>query len=140
MQVLYRVNSVYKFDSYSDILASVYEISAPLLGIKYLKKSGQSYSLPSPINQKRAESVVARWVIESAFKRSDAFKFEDKLVNELTDILVNKGVTLTKRSDFHKKVVSNRFFMRTYFSKSKKVTKNSINPYSRSIFKKLKQI
>lgn len=140
MNVLFRVNQVVNFNTYSEILFKVYEISAPLIGVNYFKKSGQRYSLPSSISSKRAESVVARWVIESAQKRSDGFCLEDKLVNEILDILAFKGITLSKREEFHKKVISNRFFMKNYFFKPKTKLISKFRVYARPPVKKIRKV
>lgn len=140
MNVLYRVNKEVKLGSYSDILARIYENSAPLLGTISIRKSGRSYLLPSFVSEKRSESVVARWVIESAKKRTDSFFLEDKLVNEILDILLFKGITLTKRSEFHKKVISNTVFMKYHFSKPIKLSNPLVSLYIRPKYKKLKKL
>jgi ribosomal protein S7 len=137
MNVLYRVKQFSNFDNYSEILVTIHEVCSPLIGVRHLKKSGQSHSLPSPISSKRTESVVARWVIQSSHQRSDAYTLEDKLVNEIKDILQGKGLTLVKRAEFHKKVISNRVFMKVSFKKPKVVS--SFNPYAR-IFKKIRKV
>lgn len=138
LTVLYRVNLVYNCSSYSEILDRIYEISAPLIDVKYLKKSGQRYSLPLSIDPRRAKSVVARWVIDSAIRRPEARTFEDKLFNEVMDILMNRGLTISTKNDFHKKAISNRFFMKAYFYSPKPSSASSFNPYTRLTSKKFR--
>ena len=106
--------------------------------MNYIRKSGQSYPVPMKINYKRSLSLTVHWVIESAKKRKNYKSFKNKLVAEFLDILQNKGYVYSKRLEFHKKAIANRFFIKSSFKARKKSAKLNSKIYFKSKFKKPK--
>ena len=92
-----------------DVLLKCIEISRPLVELKSIRIGGVTLQIPVEINEKRKNSLAIRWIIASARNRSEN-RMEDKLAKELFDIYQNKGLTVQKKEELHKRAENNRAF------------------------------
>jgi small subunit ribosomal protein S7 len=121
---------------YYKILSDVHTLCAPIINLKYIRKSGQSYAIPGVLTDKRSISLTVRWVVASAAARK-GYSMVTKLVDEIIDILNSRGAIYIKRADFHKRAVANRFLLRVSYKKNfQKSSENSEVYFKRKVIKR----
>lgn len=84
----------------------------PIVTVKGKRVAGTNIKIPSLIVPGQDVSVAMKWLIEAAIARGGDQKISDKLVQEVLDILANKGNALKKRNELHKLAVINRPFLK----------------------------
>lgn len=94
-----------------ELMAKIVLQLEPVLDYFPMKKGSTKYVYPSRISSWKAPTLMGKWVIQSAKLRSEK-GIISKLEGELNDVLAGKGRALTRKLEFHKRAVSNRFALR----------------------------
>lgn len=81
----------------------------PYVEVKSVRVGGANYQVPSPVDDRRAYALAARWLILNASNRSGR-SMEEKLSDELFDAANSRGASFRKKEDTHKMAESNKAF------------------------------
>ena len=92
-----------------EILTRAVENAKPHIEVKSRRVGGATYQVPTPIDDKRAESLAFRWLIQFARNRKGV-SMSIALANEIKDAASNQGAAVRKRDDTHKMAQANRAF------------------------------
>lgn len=90
------------------VLKSI-ENSRPLVELKSIRIGGVTHQIPIETNLKRQDSLAIRWIVHHARQRSEK-KMSERLARELLDIYYNKGLTIQKKEEQHRRAENNRAF------------------------------
>jgi len=84
----------------------------PKMEVRPRRVGGASYQVPMEVRGERRVSLAARWIIESANKRSskEYKSFAAKLTAELLDAYNNTGEAIKKRDIIYKMAEANKAF------------------------------
>lgn len=96
----------------ADLIEEVYKKATPMMEVRSRRVGGAAYQVPMPIKPRRGVSLVTRWIIEEANKRSskEYHTFADKLAAEMLDILQGAGGVINKKESSHRMAESNKAF------------------------------
>ena len=85
---------------------------SPQMEVRSRRIGGAAYQVPVPVRGNRKTSLVLRWLISEARKRSSKEypTFAQKLAAELLDASKNEGGAVKKKEATHKMAESNRAF------------------------------
>ena len=81
----------------------------PSLEVKSRRVGGATYQVPVEVRTERRQALAIRWLIDAARKRGE-HTMEDRLSNELTDAVNNRGSAVKKREDTHRMAEANKAF------------------------------
>lgn len=84
----------------------------PIVTLKGKRVAGTNLKIPTLVVPGQDISVAIKWLIEAAIARGGDQKISDKLVQEVLDILSNKGNSLKKKNELHKLALINRPFLK----------------------------
>lgn len=95
-----------------DMLEEVLRIATPQMEVRARRVGGAAYQVPMPVRGRRGFSLVIRWIIQEASKRSSKqyHSFGEKLAAEMLDIMENTGGTISKRDASHRMAEANKAF------------------------------
>lgn len=96
----------------------------PYLIVVSVRVGGANYQVPSPVDERRSESLASDWLISFASKRSEKSMI-DKLAGEFFDAYNNRGGSHKKKEETHKMAEANRAF--AHFSEKRSAAKKSFN-------------
>lgn len=77
------------------------------------KKGRSTLKIPGLIEGEQGISIALRWFFSSVKERKEK-KLEDRVVNEIKDILKGKARSLKKKEAYYKLAVYNRGFLRLF--------------------------
>jgi small subunit ribosomal protein S7 len=103
-----QIRSFVNDDPLNVVLKSI-DNSKPLVELKSIRIGGVTHQIPIETSLKRQNSLAIRWIVEHAQNRSEK-KMSDRLAKEILDIYHNKGLTIQKKEELHKRAESNRAF------------------------------
>lgn len=85
---------------------------SPQMEVRSRRIGGAAYQVPVPVRGNRKTSLILRWLISEARKRSSKEypTFAQKLAGEITDASKNEGGAVKKKEATHKMAESNRAF------------------------------
>jgi len=115
------------------VVSRVFFRIEPSLDHLVFKKGGSNYIYPRRVSPWRAKSLATKWLIQSAKTRPE-INIISKLEGEFNDVIKNKGKTITRKIEFHKRAVANRHKLRN--KRAWKFRSYNYN-YSESTFKKI---
>lgn len=84
----------------------------PVVTLKGKKVAGVTLKIPNLIREGQDVSVASKWIIEASVSKVGDQKIDQKLMQELIDILSNKGATIKKKNELHRMALSNRPFLK----------------------------
>jgi small subunit ribosomal protein S7 len=84
----------------------------PIVTLKGKRVAGTNLKIPALVVSGRDISVAIKWLIDAAIIRGGDQKISDKLVQEVLDILANRGSSLKKKNELHKLALVNRPFLK----------------------------
>ena len=95
-----------------EMFEEVLDRAQPQMEVRSRRVGGASYQVPLPVKPRRASSLVMRWLVEQANKRSskEYHTFAEKLAAEMLDALNDQGGTINKRDTSHKMADANKAF------------------------------
>lgn len=93
------------FDTFNEAMNNV----KPSLEVTSVRVGGANYQVPSVVDEDRAYTLAARWIIAAAQSRSE-LTMKDKLAGEFFDAANNKGGAVKKKEDTHRMAEANKAF------------------------------
>lgn len=81
----------------------------PAVEVRSRRVGGATYQIPIEVRPYRAQALAIRWIIDMSRKRNEKTMTE-RLANELSDAVSNRGSSVKKREDTHKMAEANRAF------------------------------
>ena len=92
------------FEAFNTAMTNV----RPHLEVTSVRVGGANYQVPSQVEDRRGNTLAARWIIDAAKKRSGSMMV--KLSEELFEASNNRGVAVKKKDDTHKMAEANKAF------------------------------
>ena len=92
-----------------DAFGKVIKNVTPQMEVKSRRVGGATYQVPIEVRQSRALSLVMRWLVTNARKRSGKSMVE-KLSFEFIDSFNGTGSSVKKKEDTHKMAEANKAF------------------------------
>ncbi|XP_058808765.1 small ribosomal subunit protein uS7m [Phymastichus coffea] len=92
------------------ILQKAIENSTPVLELMKIKKGGQSYQVPVPLTDKRANFLAINWLIAAGNEKEDTARFYDRFAYELIDASKNQGRVIRKKQELYRQCEANRSY------------------------------
>jgi small subunit ribosomal protein S7 len=86
----------------------------PVVGLRSKKVAGITYQLPYPVDDRKGSKLAVRWFFSSLDLRKEK-TIEERMLQEVCDLLKGKGISKTKKDSLEKVALDNRAF--TYFLK-----------------------
>lgn len=81
--------------------------------VKSKRRGGRVFSVPVPIKSvKRRHSIFIHWIKKTVKEHEASLSINQKLINELGDITLNKGKSLAQLAALEKSIRLNRVFLR----------------------------
>jgi ribosomal protein S7 len=96
--------------SFLSILNQILFSIKPLVRLKPFFASGIIYYLPYYASSDKSIVIALNWLVKSLKQRS-LLSFKTRLMAELRDILLGKGVVLKKKVEYYKLILDNRMLM-----------------------------
>ncbi|TVY12292.1 30S ribosomal protein S7 [Candidatus Phytoplasma pini] len=81
----------------------------PILEVRTRTIGSQNYQIPSEVRPERRQSLGLKWLIQYARQRNEKGMIE-KLVKEIIDASLGKGLAVKKREDTHRMAEANKAF------------------------------
>jgi len=81
----------------------------PSVEVRSRRVGGATYQVPVEVRAERRQALAIRWLIDAARKRGE-HTMQDRLSNELTDAMNNRGSAVKKREDTHRMAEANKAF------------------------------
>lgn len=94
------------------VLMTVLHKIKPIVTLKGKRVAGTNLKIPALILPGQDNTMAIKWFIESALSRGGNLEISEKLLQEVLDILANKGSTVKKRNDLHRLALVNRPFLK----------------------------
>jgi len=91
------------------LMQEVINKAAPILEVRSRRVGGANYQVPIEVRPARRNILVMRWLTE-AIREVKGAKTDEKLYQEMKNILSNTGSVIKKRDDLHKMAEANRAF------------------------------
>jgi small subunit ribosomal protein S7 len=85
------------------------ENARPLLEVRSRRVGGATYQVPVEVRTERRQALAIRWIIDASRKRGE-HTMEERLSNELSDAVNNRGSAVKKREDTHRMAEANKAF------------------------------
>ncbi|MDX1948958.1 MAG: 30S ribosomal protein S7 [Rickettsiales bacterium] len=92
-----------------EVFQEALENLKPQLEVRSRRVGGATYQVPVEVRPARAQAVALRWLVNAARSRKEK-EMEERVANELLDILNKRGIAMKKREDTHKMAESNKAF------------------------------
>jgi small subunit ribosomal protein S7 len=92
-----------------EVFNKAFENIKPALEIKSRRVGGSNYSVPTEINDDRAQALALRWLVQYSKARSGRGMAEN-LANEIIDASNGVGSSVKKREDTHKMAEANKAY------------------------------
>ena len=92
-----------------EVFNKAFENIKPALEIKSRRVGGSNYSVPTEINDDRAQALALRWLVQYSKARSGKSMAEN-LANEIIDASNGIGSSVKKREDTHKMAEANKAY------------------------------
>ena len=92
-----------------EVFNKAFENIKPALEIKSRRVGGSNYSVPTEINDDRAQALALRWLVQYSKARSGRGMAEN-LANEIIDASNGIGSSVKKREDTHKMAEANKAY------------------------------
>lgn len=95
-----------------EVLEDAIKNVTPQMEVRSRRVGGAAYQVPTPVRSNRANSLVVRWLILEAQKRSNKefHTFSEKLAAEIMDAANNEGGSINKKVTMHKMADANKAF------------------------------
>lgn len=106
-KVLLKLKSVGNENIVYDLLS----VLKPKIRLLNKKKGSSTLKVPGLISSSQASSLALKWFFKSVKDRSEK-KLEDRIFNELMEILERKSNSLKKKEEYYKLATHNRGFLR----------------------------
>lgn len=81
----------------------------PAVEVRSRRVGGATYQVPVEVRPTRQQALSIRWIIKAARGRSEKTMM-DRLANEFSDAVQNRGAAIKKREDTHKMADANKAF------------------------------
>ncbi len=81
----------------------------PHLEVRSRRVGGATYQVPVEVRPARAQALALRWLVNATRARKEK-TMEEKISNEIMDILNKRGSAMKKREDTHKMAEANKAF------------------------------
>jgi small subunit ribosomal protein S7 len=112
---VYRALNLVKTQTKKDpleMLETAVKNITPQMEVRSRRVGGAAYQVPTPVRPNRATSLVIRWLITEALKRSsrDYHTFSAKLAAEIIDAAAGEGGAVQKKVSMHKMADANKAF------------------------------
>lgn len=101
------------------LLETIFDKIEPILNYSISKRGASAFAYPKRMSPWRARSMSVKWIVESAKARSEK-GFVLKFEGELNDLFKGKSKSLSRRLEFQKRAVSNRFILRKFWIRKSK--------------------
>lgn len=85
------------------------EALRPQVEVRSRRVGGANYQVPLPVASSRQNALAFRWLIDAARSRKGT-SMQQRLANELLDILDGTGAALKKKEDVHRMAEANKAF------------------------------
>ncbi len=85
------------------------EALRPQVEVRSRRVGGANYQVPLPVPSHRQNALAFRWLIDAARSRKGT-SMQQRLANELLDILDGTGAALKKKEDVHRMAEANKAF------------------------------
>ncbi|KAL7288654.1 hypothetical protein TKK_0017385 [Trichogramma kaykai] len=92
------------------ILRQAIENSTPVLELLKMKKGGQTYQVPVPLTEKRAQFLGMNWLIQAGKDKQMKVHLSEKLAHELIDAANNEGRVIKKKQELYRQCEANRSY------------------------------
>lgn len=94
------------------LIEELVEVIAPKMEVRSRRVGGASYQIPTPVKNRRANSLAIRWLVVEANKRPNAkyHSFAAKLEAEMLDALKGEGGAIARRDHAHRMAEANKAF------------------------------
>jgi small subunit ribosomal protein S7 len=93
----------------TEFVQKVVDNIRPALEIKSRRVGGSNYQVPVPVSPARQETLVMRWLIEIARKKSGA-SFAELLKKEMVSAYKGEGDAIKKKQDVERMAEANKAF------------------------------
>jgi small subunit ribosomal protein S7 len=100
-----KKHKINAFEAFNQAMENV----KPALEVSSVRVGGANYQVPSAVDDHRAYTLAARWIIAAAKSRSE-LTMQDKLAGEFFDAANNKGSAFKKKEDTHRMAEANKAF------------------------------
>lgn len=90
-------------------LTKVMETVRPALEIRARRVGGANYQVPVPVSPARQETLVIRWIVDSARNKAGT-EFVGKLKQEMVDAFNGVGDAMKKKEDTERMAEANKAF------------------------------
>ncbi len=81
----------------------------PHLEVRSRRVGGATYQVPVEVRPARAQALALRWLVNASRARKEK-EMQERIANELMDIINKRGAAMKKREDVHKMADSNKAF------------------------------
>ena len=81
----------------------------PILEVKSRRVGGSTYQVPVEVNPARRTSLAIRWILQYSRSRGEK-SMDEKLAGELMDAANNRGNSIKKKEDTHRRAEANKAF------------------------------
>ena len=81
----------------------------PMVEVKSRRVGGATYQVPIEVSDRRQTALAVRWLVEYARGRSE-HTMAERLGNEITDALQERGGAFKKRDETHRMAEANKAF------------------------------
>ena len=92
-----------------ELLEQALENVKPVVEVKSRRVGGATYQVPVEVRPARRQTLVMRWVIDAARRRSEQ-SMAHRLAHELMDAAENRGTAVKKKEDTHRMAEANKAF------------------------------
>ena len=91
------------------VFETVIDLIRPQVEVRSKRVGGANYQVPIPVAPNRQNALAFRWLIEAARARKGG-AMEEKLAQEMLDVLAGTGGALKKKEDVHRMAEANKAF------------------------------
>ncbi|XP_011497686.1 PREDICTED: 28S ribosomal protein S7, mitochondrial, partial [Ceratosolen solmsi marchali] len=92
------------------ILRNAVENAKPVMELTQIKRAGQVYKVPIPIDSRRSRLLAIRWLIQAAKEKTRTDFLYDRLAHELIQAHNNQGRTIKKKQELYKQCQANKSY------------------------------
>ncbi len=92
-----------------EVFDKVVKALTPLLEVRSRRIGGANYQIPMPVSGRRRYMLAFRWLINAARERKGK-PMQEKLAQEMLDVLNGIGVAIKKKQDTHRMAEANKAF------------------------------
>lgn len=99
--------------SEKNAIEKIFQRLVPKIRLLDRKKGRSTLKIPGLVKGDQGLSLAIRWFFGSVKERKEK-KLEDRVINEINDILKGKGRTWKKKENHYKLAIYNRGFLRLF--------------------------